>query len=85
MKCAASWEFAALMSSSAGTELAVVSQRPGSRGSIGLGKIGVDMGTGICSDSDKAGVRWTWAILELDIQLKRVEIAFARLDCDRIN
>lgn len=84
MKCDASWEVVALMSSSAGTELAVVSQRPGSRGSIGLGRVDVDVGNGICRDSDKVGVRWTWAILELDIQLKRVEIAFARLDCDKI-
>lgn len=47
---------------------------------MGLGRIDVDVGTGICKERDSAGVRWTWAILELHIEVKTVEIAFARLD-----
>lgn len=50
---------------------------------MGLGRIDVDVGTGICKERDSAGVRWTWAILELDIEVNTVEIAFARLDCDK--
>ena len=45
-----------------------------------LGRIDVDVGTGICKERESAGVRWSWAIFELDIEVKTVEIAFARLE-----
>lgn len=47
---------------------------------MGLGRIDVDVGTGICKERDSSDVRWTWAILELDIEVNTVEIAFARFD-----
>lgn len=84
VKCDASCEVVVFISSSVGSELAVVSQRPGSWGEIGLGSIDVDVGVGICNDNESVGVRWIWAILEFDMLLNRVEIAFARLDCSKI-
>ena len=80
VKWAASWEPVVLISSSVGRDVAVVSQRPGSWGCIGLGRMEVDVGIGICSDRVKAEVKLIWAILELDMLLYKVDIPFARLD-----
>ena len=59
VNCAANSGPVALMSSSVGIDVAVVSQRPGNCGDIGLGRTDVDVGMGICRDNDKVGVRLT--------------------------
>ncbi len=69
VNCAANSEPVLLTSSSVGMDVAVVSQRPGSCGNIGLGRTEVDVGMGICSDRDKGGVKLMWAIRELDMLL----------------
>ena len=69
VNCAANSEPVALTSSSVGMDVAVVSQRPGSCGDIRLGRTGVDVGMGICSDRDTAGVKLTCAIREFDMLL----------------
>lgn len=68
------------VSSSVGIEFAVVSQSPGSCGDSGVGSTDMYVATGMCSDSDKNGVRLICAIRNAQMLLQRVAIAFARLD-----
>lgn len=63
--------------------MAVVSQRPGSWGERRCGRVEIEVGTGIWRESERVGVRLIWAIREVDMLLYRLEMALARLDCEK--
>lgn len=65
-------------SSLIGMTVEVVSQNPGICGSVGPGKDDIDVGVGMCSQYPRFEARTTCAILELEIALNKVAIAFAR-------
>lgn len=69
---------------SSGREVAVVSQRPGREGSVGVGRVEVEVGMGICRERLRVGERRIWAMCDLEMLVWRVEIALARVDCERI-
>ena len=49
--------------------MAVVSQSPGSCGSVGVGAREVEVGTGICREKVRAGVRVILAMREVEMLL----------------
>lgn len=60
-----------LGSSKAGREVAVVSQRPGIPicGSVGVGRMDVDVGRGIWNERHKVGERRIWAMRDWEIDV----------------
>lgn len=56
-------------SSLTGSEVAVVSQRPGIWCDKGPGRTEMEVGTGIWKDREDDWVRLTWAMREVDILL----------------
>lgn len=57
------------LAGSSGRDVAVVSQRPGICGSVCVGRMEVDVGMGIWSESWRVGDRWIWAIADLEMLL----------------
>ena len=80
VKCEANWDGVLLMSSSVEVGAAVVSQRPGVCGEVGVGRVEVEARRGICRERENVGVRLMWAIRDVETLLKSVERAFARVD-----
>ena len=64
-----------------GMEVAVVSQRPGSWGSVGVGRVEMEVGIGICRENVRCWVRVMWAIREVEMLVYVVAMALASVEC----
>ena len=67
----AKWEARCVVGGSSvsvgGSEVAVVSQRPGSCGVVGVGRVEVEVGMGIWRERERVGVRFMWAMREWEM------------------
>jgi hypothetical protein len=66
-KCDASLDRVVCSSSPMGMEVAVVSQRPGSWGSVAVGSVVMEVGTGTWREKERVGVSSMWAMRDLEM------------------
>ncbi len=65
----AKWRASSVLSvvGSSGSDVAVVSQSPGICGSVGVGRMEVEVGVGIWSERLRVGDKWIWATHDLEM------------------